>query len=94
MSKGTFQTPRSLGTVLEIRAGRFRVSPSETGFDISGEMIEGEEIASVFTEMLRKDFNLQTDALLPADQNVLDAFIKLMIREYVSQEGYSGVVIT
>lgn len=93
-SRGTFNTPRTLGTVDEIHVDSIRLRRNDTGYDISGAISEGEDVAGRFVETLRKELRIQTDTLAAADQTVLEDFIQLLIREYVSQEGYIGVTIS
>ena len=94
MNKGTFATPRSLGTVTEFRIGSVEIRPLGTDFLIRGYMNEGEEIGGVFTPHEGKDLNLNTNTLSPADGNVLNAFLRLLMRTHADQQGYTGVVIT
>lgn len=100
MSKGTFGTPRSTGTVEEIRVATLKIRLQQ--FDVSdvaelglfAEIHEGNEVAGVFEVSEKGSVILQESVLSAADQLALENIMKVMIRAYVAQEGYTGVTIS
>ena len=94
MNKGMFATPESLGTAAEFRLGLIEIRPLGADYLIRGHMSEGEEIGGVFTIYRGKDLDFNSDTLPPAEANILSAFLKLVMKSYADQQGYTGVVIT
>ncbi len=97
MRKGTFATPRDLGAVPEIRIEAIRVTleGSLSGNEqIVGELAEGEEVGGVFQVKARRTLVLDRVDMATATKTSMDNFLRAIIREYNTQEGYTGVVVT
>lgn len=100
MSKGTFNTPRPTGTVTEIRVANLKIREREFGvpavveLGLYAEMHEGNEVAGVFEVSEKGNVTLQKSVLSTADQIALDNILKIMIRAYIAEKGYTKVVIT
>lgn len=93
MTKGVFATPRSLGNVpeMEFAAVRIRFGDEET---VDANIAEGEEVGGVFQGAVTKQLNLERVDMDAATVAALDNFLRALMAEYASQEGYTGVVIT
>ncbi len=100
MSKGTFNTPRSTGTVEEIRVASLKIrsrsfgNPPVVELGLHAEMHEGNEVGGIFEVSEEGSVSLQESVLSGVDQIALENIMKVMIRAYIAQEGYTGVVIT
>lgn len=92
-TKGIFASPRSLGSVPEMRfsAVRIRFEDEES---VAANIEEGEEVAGVFSTAVQKTLEFKSSDLQPATRAALAAFLRALMSEYTSQEGYTGVVIT
>lgn len=95
MAKGTFGTPRSIGTVEEIHVTAVSLSRKETGeYFIDADFLEGNDVSGVIVETEVRRITIEVDALAEPDQVFFNNFLKMLISEYVGDRGYSGVVIT
>jgi len=93
MTKGTFGTPRDLGSVPEIQfvSVRIRFGDEEA---IDANIKEGEEVGGVFQESVTNQLHLERADMDAATVAALDNFLRALMSEYATQEGYTGVTIT
>ena len=89
-TKGTFASPRDLGSVPEIRFADVKIR-GDGAFAVVN---EGEEVAGVFTVSVSKSLELERTDMAAATVAALDNFLRALMAEYTTQEGYTGVVIT
>lgn len=95
MAKGTFGTPRAVGSVNEIRISKLALRLTEDGsYDFSVDLEEGDTTGPDFEIVESGNVRLNESVLSAADQLALDNILKVMIRAYIAQEGYTGVVIS
>jgi len=94
MNKGTFQTPRSLGNVSEIRIQALKIRSIGSEDEISAVIQEGEEIGGVFVVSVTKDITIKTSSLPVVARKVVEGLIKLLLQTYIAREGYDNVTVT
>jgi len=94
MSKGIFQTPRSLGAVTDIRPIHTKVRLTDKGYRISSMIEESENVAGDLEKRLDGEVDLMESNLTPAQRAIFTNFMKLLVSLYVTQEGYSNVTVT
>ena len=93
--KGTFQTPRPVGTVSEIRISAIKVRLDSTlEFQIAANLEEGNEVDGVFEVTDKGTVSVLESDLSAADQVLLNNFLKVILREYINTKGYSNVTVT
>ena len=95
MSKGKFNTPRPVGTVEEIRVAAIKVQVASTlEFQIDANLIEGADSGGNFIVHEKDSLSVLESDLSASDQTILNRFLKLIIRNYVSKKGYTDVTVT
>ena len=95
MNKGTFQSPRSLGTVAEFRVSALDIKLKDGELVVSVVIQEGEEIGGVFTPHFTKEqLVIEEKDLLPQNQALISNLMKFLLQEYADKEGYSNVTVT
>ncbi len=95
MSRGVFDTPRPLGNVTEIVPISIRLRRPELGgtYTLLATMAEGEEQpGGRFLSQLEEKFYFDVDSLSATDKTIVERFLKLIVREYASQKGYTVTV--
>lgn len=94
MAKGTFGTPRAVGSVEEIIIDKVVIRLSNDGvYEINATLLEGNNTGT-FEEVETGFLRIRETDLAAPDQAFLDNFLRMVLSEYVDDKGYSGVVIT
>ena len=95
--KGTFDSPRAVGTVEEIRVSslKIRFVETETGnqFRIDAEIHEGNDVAGVFEVSEKGSVEVLESDLSVPNKVALESMLSVIINIYVNARGYSGVTI-
>ena len=101
MSKGAFDTPRSLGTVDEIVPLFVQVklrSVPGMKFSVSANMAEGETPNpppdDMFVVHKEETLALDIDSLTVAQKTTVARFLKLLVTKYVEAKGYENVTVS
>jgi hypothetical protein len=95
MAKGIFGTPRNLGLVTETRLGAVRIRfDGDEGDAVAAIVQEGEEIAGVFTPVVEKGLNKKFDDLSATTKTAYNNFVRAILREYNTQEGYTDITVS
>jgi len=95
MSKGTFTTPRSLGSVEEIQLTTIRYHRNSDGsYQIEASFREGNDVGGTFEVIEQSELNLSDADLTAADQVFVDNFLKVILTHYIGSKGYSNITIS
>ena len=94
MAKGTFRIPRTRAAVAEIRPINAKVRFVDDKFDLNATMQEGNEVGGVFEIKEIGSIRVQERTLNAADKAVVESFLRLVVRLYADDKGYTGVTIS
>lgn len=96
MARGTFPAPRALGNVTDIKLGSVRiyVEPTDDEERVSALVQEGEDLGGgVFNVTVEKRLEVTFANMDPATKSAYNNLLRALLREYNTQEGYTGVVV-
>ena len=95
MSEADFTKPRSLGTVnkAKITSLRMNVTDDQGNGRVTIVVEEGEQVDETFDVALRETMEIQFSDLNTAEQNKVNTVLKMLLQRYVTQKGYSDVVV-
>ena len=94
MPKGTFFTPRPVGSVDEARVTGIKIRLIEDGtYDFNIAVEEGDTSSGSFEVMEDGTVRTNEDDLSNEDQAALNNILKVALSLYVEDRGYSGVVV-
>jgi len=92
-AKGTFNTPRSIGTVDEIRVTNFKINLNSEGeYELSAILHEGTDVGGVFEVGAVGEINILESGLNAANKTRLNNIFKTLLQLYVNEKGYSASV--
>ena len=95
MSRGTFQTPRSLGAVTDIRPSNVHIRfNDDLGYRISATMEESEDVAGTLEQRLYGELDVIDSNLTASQRTTFKNLMKLLVKLYVAQEGYTNVTVS
>jgi len=94
MSNGKFNTPRSLGSVTDIRPTHIKIRLDELGYRIDAVIEESEDVGGELEKRFDGEINLMASSLTSPQRTTFRNFMKLLVNLYITQEDYTDVTVS